>query len=553
MNLKPLFRGLALACLLQSTIVKGQQKMEYTGKVTTIVAEQYQPLDLIFKLPNSVEGSPFDLTFGAVITNEAHEKQSVAGFYNGANEYVLRFTPSKTGTLTFETFSTVKSLAGLRGKIVANKAVKPENHGAVTVAAETPQKFVYQDGKPYFALAFELDWLFALDINDPKASLPKTKEIIQDVKKNGFNQVVMNVYAYDVGWPTPKEVPERYNYKKPPYTVFGGTNEHPDFSQLNVPFFQHLDRVVNYLHEQGIVCHLMIYVWNKKVNWPTMYSAEDNRYFDYIIKRYQAYPNIIWDVSKEALDYGRCDIPYINERISRIRRLDAYQRLVTVHDYEYCSREPDKVDFISIQNWRSDLYSLSLEAYLKHPNKPVMNIEHGGYEEGPFVSFTGNYTSPEVCLERNYACVFAGVYSSYYWQNTSWNIVIHDALSSTAYSKPRFDYYQHLQTLFTKYDFNTLTPYKPKLTINSRLGNDNLASSGYPLTDNKGLYLYFVPSQNYQTNLVIPKPATGKLQASWFNIFTGETHEEPLADWYLFKSYKSPWKGQSAVLVVQGR
>jgi len=42
-----------------------------------------------------------------------------------------------------------------------------------------------------------------------------------------------------------------------------------------------------------------------------MHSAEDNRYFDYVIKRYQAFPNIIWDVSKEALDYGRCDIPYI--------------------------------------------------------------------------------------------------------------------------------------------------------------------------------------------------------------------------------------------------
>src|SRR5690606_11877931 len=108
-------------------------------------------------------------------------------------------------------------------------------------------------------------------------------------------------------------------------------NDNPDFSKLNIEFFKHFDRVMNHLYEKGIVAHLMIYVWNKEVNWPAMYSKDDNRFFDYVIKRYQGYSNMIWDVSKEALDYGRCDIPYINERIERIRRADAYNRLITVH------------------------------------------------------------------------------------------------------------------------------------------------------------------------------------------------------------------------------
>jgi hypothetical protein len=284
-----------------------------------------------------------------------------------------------------------------------------------------------------------------------------------------------------------------------------------------------------------------------------MYTPEDNLYFDYVVKRYQAYPNMMWDVSKEALDYGRCDISYINERIERIRKNDAYKRLITVHDYEYCSREPDKVDFISIQNWRSDLYSLSFEAYQKHANKPVMNIEHGGYEEAPYLSFTGNYTNPEVCLIRNYECVFAGVYSAYYWQNAAWNVVIYDLKNPKhTFQKPRYDYYKHLQTFFTRYNFNDFKPYKPKLTTNGRLGNDNFASSGYPLTNDKGTYLYLIPAANFQTNVVVPKPESGKLVATWFNIFTGETKEEQPSDWWLWKGYISPWKGQYSILILKG-
>ncbi|CAN5555961.1 hypothetical protein BH23BAC1_BH23BAC1_46300 [soil metagenome] len=238
-------------------------------------------------------------------------------------------------------------------------------------------------------------------------------------------------------------------------------------------FFQHFDRVIQHLDQQEIIAHIMIYVWNKNVNWPEMNSRKDNMYYDYIIARYQAFPNIIWDVSKEALDYGRADIPYITERVQRIREQDAYQRLVSVHDYEYCSREPDELDFISIQSWRTHLYSLMMEARNIHKDKPVLNMEHGGYEEGPYISFQGNFISPEVCLIRNYECVFAGVYSSYYWQNTSWNIVIYDPFKEGHdFKPPRFDYYKHLNSLFTQYNYNDFFAPTQKITTNSNEGLD---------------------------------------------------------------------------------
>lgn len=544
---------LIVACFLymmaSADQAHGQQK--FPAGSPSITAGLYAPTDLVFKLRSSPLESPFGIYFGAVFTGPDQRKISIPGFFNGDQEYIIRFCPDLTGEWQYETFSSVRQLAGLKGNMLVVNNTNPGVHGAVMIDASAPRKFRYQDGTSCFALAFEIDWLFALDLDNP-ASLTKTSQILDAIQANGFNQVVMNVYAYDVSWKVDENVPREYNFSKPPEMPFPGDHENPDFTSLNINFFRHLDRVMELLHNKGITAHLMIYVWNKMVNWPPKYSEADNRYFDYVIKRYQGYSNIIWDVSKEALDYGRCDIPYINERIRRIRDLDAYRRLITVHDYEYCSREDDKVDFISIQNWRSDLYSQSLEAYLKHSGKPVMNIEHGGYEDGPYLTFEGNYIDPETCLIRNYQCVFAGVYSCYYWQNTSWNVVIYDPMNpGHLFTKPRFDYYKHLQGLFTRYDFNTLSPAKPKLTTNSLIGTDNFASSGYPLTNGKDLYLFLIPAENYQCNVVLPKGDEGLLEVTWFNPFTGEYNDSGITPWTSWAGFKSPWKNTWSILIIQ--
>ena len=386
--MKNILLKILIISLLLVPMRKGASQVKYDGYSQTNT-EIYAPSDLIFKVKSKIKGNPFDITFGAVFTSPDGAACTIPGFYNGNQEYVVRFSPDRKGSWSYETYSSVPELSGIKSSLNAGENRNENVHGGIIIHPSKPRKFSWQDGTPYFALAFELDWLFALDY-DNTAGIPKTSGIIAAVKDNGFNQVVMNVYAYNVNWKVDDNVPEKYNYKNPDYTPFIGSNDNPDFSSLNLAFFNHFDRVIHHLYEHGIVAHLMIYVWNKNVNWPAMYSDADNRYFDYIIKRYQGYPNMIWDVSKEALDYDRCDIPYINERIERIRKQDGHRRLITVHDYEYCSREASRVDFISIQNWRSGIYYLSLEAYQMHADKPVMNIEHGGYEEGPYLTFQGN-------------------------------------------------------------------------------------------------------------------------------------------------------------------
>ncbi len=504
---------------------------------TRFSARQWEVKDVTFTGPVTLD-APLDVGAVAEVLGPNNEQMRVPLFSNGGSEFVLRFTPPSPGEWSFQTTSKVSELNGLTGIITAESAT-PNAHGPIGISPSSPQRHSYADGTPYFPIAFECDWLFALDAKNTEG-LPKTRTLIDQIAGSGFNQVVMNVYAYDVTWPPAPNLPDEFNYARPDYSPFGGTNDQPDHSTLNIAFFQHLDRVVSALNEKGVVSHLMIYVWNKKVNWPEARSTDDNRYFDYVVKRYQAFPNIIWDISKEALGYGHNDVSYITDRIERLRALDAYQRLVTVHDFGYCSKHPETVDFISVQMWSSELCSAMKTIRAKHPQKPIFNIEHGGYEQGPYHVFTGDYLSAETCLERAYQCVFAGVSPTHYWQDTSWSVVIHDPSVLPPEQQPKLDFYRHLKALVSQPGFTELEPTDKKFS-----------GSSFCLTDEKTRFVYYVPKENDAIHLKLPFTEGQRFKAEWFNPHTGELVDLGQIRWQPYNQLKTPEWDHFAILKVE--
>ena len=502
---------------------------------TIYSSEQWSIIDVQFP---AQENEPFDVEFGAKFDGPGGVTMRVPGFYNGDNLWTLRFSPPQPGDWAFTTYSSSPTLAGKSGAIRATVNKNPNKHGPIVLQKNNPQHFYHADGTPYFVLAFEIDWLFALDAGN-STDIPKTRSIVKTMADHCYNQAVMNVYAHDVSWEKDQNLKPEHEFGSPSVFPFGGSNDKPAHTTLNVEFFQRFDRVMHELDENGIVSHLMIYVWNKLVNWPEAHSKEDNRYFDYVVARYQAFNNLIWDVSKEALGYGHDDMNYISERISRIRKLDAYSRLITVHDYHYCSTHPEKVDFISIQTWSTPLYSQMKDIREKYPKQPILNIEHGGYESSPYVVFPGDYNDPITCLARNYEIIFAGCYSTYYWQGSAWNVIIPDPFHLPKAQQPRFDYYRNIRTLFDKYDFSTLKPVPGR------------QSSGLCLSDEQNVYIYYLPANNYATHISPPKHVKGSMKITWFNPLTGvfkDGGSEELGNWHEFKS---PWLGQIAVLVLE--
>jgi len=504
-----------------------------------IQGTQWGVIDITFQA-TELPSNPVDLDFSASLTSPSNKTLRVHGFYNGGHEYVIRFTPPEPGQWLFKTESTTASLNNLEGTLQANKPEEGRK-GPIGVNPESPKKFQYANGDLYFPIAYECDWLFAVDAENPNG-IPGTQSHVSMLAKNGFNQVVMNVFAYDVKWPKDEKLklnPQHdYGSRKP--FPFNGTNENPDHSQLNIEFFQRLDRVIECLDDHEIAAHLMIYVWNKAVNWPEADSPEDNRYFDYVVKRYQWYPNIVWDVSKEALGYGHADASYITRRIDRLRQFDTSHKLITIHDYGYCRQNPDKVDFISVQIWQTEIYHVMRAILEDFPDQPVINIEHGGYERSPYVVFTGNYTSPEACLERAYKCVFAGTYPTHYWQGSAWNVIIPDIQTLAPQDRPRLDYYKHMRTLVNRYDLGNL------------IAGDKKSNGGFLLHNGKGLHIYFVPKESVSIGVRMPKSASGKMMSgTWFNPLDGTFSEPIYKEITQWPSFARPKTEQFSILIVE--
>lgn len=506
---------------------------------------QWEVNDLVYLVKQKIE-KPLNAEVYAIVKDE-DGTQKIPLFYNGNKKWVFRYSDSSIGTKTFVLESDIKELNGKRGKFIVAENKKHNRHGGVVLNNDNPQHLFYEDGSHYLNLAFECDWLFALDYGQKEIS--KTEHLLSLINENGFNQVVMNVYSYDVSWPKDKrlsEYPEHEYGGREDIFPFLGTNSNPDYSSLNIEFFKHFDKVIAEMHNKEIVSHLMIYVWNKLVAWPDMETDADNMYYDYVVKRYQGFPNIIWDVSKEALHKTRATEAYISERIERTRRIDSYNRLVSVHDYRFCKGHADEVDFISTQDWKHTIYQQMIDARNNFPDKPIFNIEHGGYEESPYSVFPGSYQNAEYCLRRNYMCLFAGAYTTYYWQGASWNAVIHNPFEQPDdFIKPHFEYFKHMRTFADTVNIENCKPFP------------NYNTSGFNLTNEKdGIILMYITKEVHWGSAAGALKKKYKMEnatVQWFNTLTGEFSESEkmrtkgLAFW----DYR-PWRNEAdAILIIR--
>jgi hypothetical protein len=317
------------------------------------------------------------------------------------------------------------------------------------VSSTHPTHFQFDDGTFFFMNAYECDWLWAIDLG--AQSLQRTNVLVDQVARHKFNTVLMNVYAHDSGWMPGKT--SEYDFGPPALFAWEGTNDEPDHSKLNLAFFDHFDSVIELLESRGIVAHLYLKVYNKKVSWPERLTPEEDLYFRYVVARYQAYWNVIWDFSKES--YNEPDKAYLYNRVTYVRALDSYGHMVTTHDdHTYASNRLHRgsIDFYTAQQ-HVDYYESVISAKSRY-GMPYFNSEFG-YEHGPegMDDYTyGVRQSPEELIWRAWEICMAGGYPAYYYTYTAWDVV------DFRHQPPGYEYFRILYDFFASLRFWEMEP-----------------------------------------------------------------------------------------------
>jgi hypothetical protein len=468
------------------------------GSTPIVKVPKWHPYDFTFK-SISVPANPFMTRFTADITGPDHVKLTLPGFFDGNNTYKIRFSPTKEGAWVITTHSELADLDNQKRQVLCVKNTKANNHGGLQIDASNPHHFINEDGSRWFPVGYEANWLWALDENDN--SLPTLNPFLDKIAKYGFNFILLNAYAYDTKWCLGKTSTDDYG----PSALFpwGGSYQNTDYSRFNQAYWLHFDKVIEAMYWRGLRAHLYLKVYNKMVNWPQNSSPEDDLYYRWIIARYAAYPNIIWDLAKEA--NNEKSVAYKVERLKYIRSIDPYKRLLTVHTdiktYDEGSYN-GVAGFRSHQEQSDHLHATTLKQ-LSMNSWPVFNVE-SGYEygsKGPTDKTYNRVNSPEDVVKFIWEVQMAGGYNAYYYTFTAWDVIRPND------TPPGYAYLKHFNDFFTKTHYWLMK------------SSDSLVSTGYCLANpGKEYIVYQYQPATFKLKL---SDALKPLHARWFNPLSG--------------------------------
>jgi len=486
-----------------------------SGKAVRV--QRWQPHDFVFTATQQA-ANPFLVSFTATITRPDGSTFTQSGFHDGDGKWKVRVAANAPGAWSLTTHSELSELDGKRASFTCVGKANPKVHGVVRVDDKHPHHFVYEDGTRFYMLGYECDWLWALDTAEP--TLKTINPFLDKLATHGFNYVILNTFAYDTSWRPDKSSDD--DFGPPPVYPWEGDNSRPNHSRLNLAFWQHYDRVIQAMNDRGIVAHVLLKVYNKKVTWPTRGSAEDDLFFRTVMARYAAYPNMIWDFSKEA--HNEKDLDYKLGRLRFVRENDPYRHLTTVHDDD---ANNDAGAYDGLTDFRTDQQHSKLrEKILAQRQRrawPVANVEFG-YEQGLGGPEDKTYhvaQTPEDFVGRAWEVAMAGGYTVYYYTYTSWDVLRPEE------TPKGYTYFKQLRDFFESTRYWEMSPMM------------SIASEGWVL-GNAG--------KEYVVCLKSAKPFTLKLDArdalkgEWFNPFTarripagvvkpGSQEMRPPAEW----------------------
>ncbi|MES2238933.1 MAG: DUF5060 domain-containing protein [Bacteroidota bacterium] len=325
----------------------------------------------------------------------------VNGFYDGNDNFKIRFMPPKMGKWNYTTSSNVDGLNQKKGDFACIKPSK-NNHGMVKVS--DTYNFKYADGTNYYPFG-----------TTAYAWIHMTNEIQQKtlnaLSKSGFNKLRMCVFPKDYN--LVKEEPELFPFeiKEIKKDARGKEIKVWDFDKFNPEFFQHLEKRIDDLAKLGIEADLILFHPYDKGRWgfDSMPNEFNIKYLKYLAARVSSFKNVWWSMANEW-DYvtakSVADWDLLTETIVKAA---PYRHLCSIHGAtaSYFNYWKPEFTHVSIQD-EAPVQNITASATLKNIYKKPIILDEVGYE-GNLKSRWGRY-SPEQMTNLVWNGVMSGSY-----------------------------------------------------------------------------------------------------------------------------------------------
>ena len=337
-----------------------------------------------------------------------NESKEVDGFYNGNNEYVVRFMPSFTGHYSYKiNGSAVESTIG------EFEVTEPTGNNKGMVRVANTYHFVYEDGDPYYSVGTTAyAWV------NQKEELQE--QTIETLKSAGFNKMRFCIFPkhYDYNMHEPITYPfERENGEGLDHAALEKAFCNPpvekkdtDFNyyHYNIEHFKRFDLRIKQLRDLNIQADIIIFHPYDRWGNSCMTSEADDRYLQYVVARYSAYRNVWWAFANEYDLMFTKSIQDWERFASIVLKKDVYHHLRSIHNcIAFYDHSRPWITHCSLQ--RQDLYRHVeyTDEYRERWQKPIVWDEIG--YEGNINWGWGNLT-PEEEMRRFWEASLRGGY-----------------------------------------------------------------------------------------------------------------------------------------------
>ncbi|HEX8202652.1 MAG TPA: DUF5060 domain-containing protein [Isosphaeraceae bacterium] len=351
--------------------------------------EQWGIYEVALEGPSA--GNPFTEVELSARFSLGEDAVTVAGFYDGAGVYRVRFMPGRPGAWRYETRSNRAALDGQAGRFDV-VAPSPGNHGPVRV--RNVFHFAYADGTPYFPVGTTCyAW------THQGATLEE--QTLETLAHAPFNKMRMCVF--------PKHY--AFNRNEPALYPFAGTPPRDwDFTRFDPAFFRHLEARIGRLRDLGIEADVILFHPYDKGHWgfDRMDPAADDRYLRYVVARLASYRNVWWSLANE-FDFMEAKRDADWDRFFRVvQESDSYGHLRSIHNGTrlYNHNQP-WVTHASIQNGSAVADFGRAVLYRDAYRKPIV-FDEVKYE-GDIPQRWGNLAAEEM-VHRFWQGTIAGTY-----------------------------------------------------------------------------------------------------------------------------------------------